>query len=200
MRKPADTDHPVHDLIRERWSPRALSPQPVEREKVQSLFEAARWAPSAFNEQPWAFVVAAKEDGEAWTKLADCLVEGNAWAREAPLLLLTLASRAFSHNGKPNAYARHDVGLATLSLILQAESMGLRAHAMAGYDGEKARTDLAIPESHEPVAMVAIGYPGDARRLPERVRGLEAKPRTRHPLAQFVFSGRFGATWPGAEA
>ena len=191
MKKTAETRFPLHDLIAERWSPRAFADRPVEAQVVGSLLEAARWAPSAFNEQPWRFFVAHRAHADDHRRLSECLVEGNAWAREAPLLVLTVANTSFTRNGKPNAHARHDVGLATMSLVLQAQAEGLVSHQMAGFDPQRARTSLGIPDGFEPVAMVAIGYPGDEDRLPEALREREAAPRGRHELEAMVF----GAGW-----
>jgi len=180
----------MHELIEKRWSPRAFSAQPVETEKLNELFEAARWAASCYNEQPWRFVYAAREEKELFRKLFDCLVERNQqWVKTAPLLLLTVARRDFSHNGKPNRHAWHDVGLALGNFTLQAVALGLFVHQMAGFSSEKARENLGIPADFEPVAMVAVGYPGDPAQLPEELRAREGAPRTRKPLADIVFHG-----------
>lgn len=130
MSKRATTSFPIHDLIAERWSPRAFSDQPVGKEELGSLFEAARWAPSCFNEQPWMFLIATKENAEEFDRLASCLMDGNAWAREAPALILSVAKQSFERNGKPNRHAGHDVGLAVQNLSTQAQSMGLVLHQM----------------------------------------------------------------------
>lgn len=192
MEKPAETQSPIHDLLRRRWSPRAYSEQMVEPEKLRSLFEAARWAPSSNNEQPWHFIVGTKADPPAYDRLCACLKEGNRkWAFRAPVLLLSVARLNFEDEGTPNRHAWHDTGMAALSLCLQATSMGLIAHQMAGFDIEKARTDLDIPPGHEPVAMIAVGYPGDAAALPEYLRERELKPRERKPVTEFVSHG----TW-----
>ena len=198
MDKPAPADHPVHDLIRDRWSPRAFNSRPVEREMLLSLFEAARWSPSCFNEQPWRFVVASKaDDPRAYDDLAGCLVEANAaWATAAPVLMLSVAKLQFDRTGQPNRHALHDLGMATMSLTLQAEAMGLRMHHMGGFNPSKARQVLAIPEDHEPVAMAALGYPGDPASLPADTRDRENAPRQRIALTDFVFTGRFGNTSP----
>ncbi len=193
MEKPAETDTPMHDLLRRRWSPRAFADRPVEVDKLRSLIEAARWAPSSFNEQPWAYLMAARDNPEEFARLLSVLTEGNvAWAQRAPVLMLSIAKLNFERNGRPNRHAFHDVGLASASLIMQATALGLVAHQMAGFDAGKARELFAIPEGWEPVAAIALGYPGEPESLPERLRSRELEPRTRKPLEQFVFTGRWG--------
>jgi len=193
MEKPAETDTPIHDLLRRRWSPRAFADRPVGADKLRSLIEAARWAPSSFNEQPWAYLVAARDNPEEFARLLSVLIEGNiAWAQRAPVLMLSIAKLNFERNGRPNRHAYHDVGLASASLIMQATALGLVAHQMAGFDAGKARELFAIPEGWEPVAAIALGYPGEPESLPERLRSRELEPRTRKPLEEFVFTGRWG--------
>ena len=195
--KPAETQYPIHDLIKRRWSPRAFSAQAVEREKLLSLLEAARWAASCFNEQPWSFIVATKESEEEYERLLGCLVESNArWARQAPVLMLSVAKLNFERNAKPNRHAFHDVGQAAASLTLQATALGLVVHQMAGFDVAKAREQFNIPEGYEPVAAIAVGYQGDAGSLPEDLREKEVAPRTRRPLESFVYTGTWGQTSP----
>jgi nitroreductase len=196
MRKPAESSSPVHELIRERWSPRAFAERSVEPEKIRSLLEAARWAPSSFNGQPWSYFVATKDEPDELARLADCLVEGNAWAKGAPLLLLSVAATHFAHNGQPNRHAFHDVGLATENLVLQAQAMGLVVHQMAGFLPDRARELLQIPAGQEPLTMLAIGYPGDVNDLPERLRARESAPRSRKPLSDIAFSGKWGQVSP----
>lgn len=192
MDKPAETQFPIHDLLRRRWSPRAYSEQMVEIEKLQSLFEAARWAPSSNNEQPWHFIVGTKADPAAYDRLFACLNEGNKkWVFRAPVLMLSVARLNFEDEGTPNRHAWHDTGMAALSLALQATAMGLIAHQMAGFNIEKARTDLGIPTGHEPVAMIAVGYPGDPAELPDYLRERELKPRERKSVGVFVAIGRW---------
>ncbi|MGD9727168.1 MAG: nitroreductase family protein [Nitrospiraceae bacterium] len=193
MEKPADTIYPIHDLLRRRWSPRAFSERPVEPEKLLSLFEAARWAPSSNNEQPWSFVMATKEDEASYRRLFECLKEGNKkWAFRAPVLALSVARLDFEDDGRLNRHAFHDTGMAVFSLVIQATALGLIVHKMAGYDVEKARKDLKIPEGHDPVAMMAIGYPGDLEQLPDYLRERELKPRERKHMSELVFEGTWG--------
>jgi nitroreductase len=193
MEKPADTQHPIHYLIKRRWSPRAFSDQPIEAETLHILFEAARWAPSSNNEQPWRFIVATKDHETEWNRLLACLVEGNRkWAYRAPVLILSVASLNFQEDSTPNRHAFHDTGMAVENLVLQATALGLSTHQMAGFDVEKARADLKIPSGYEPVAVIAVGYPGDPASLPDRLRERELRPRSRQPISEWTFSGQWG--------
>jgi nitroreductase len=197
LQKPAETSAPVHDLIRHRWSPRAFDSQPVEPEKLRSLFEAARWAASSYNAQPWYFIVATKDDPEDYKKILDCFVEFNqGWAKSAPVVALSVARMKFEHNGTPNNHAFHDVGQAAANLALQATALGLQAHQMAGILPDKAREIFGIPEGYEAVAGFAIGYPGDPASLPDKLREQERAPRSRKPLDSFVFTGKWGKVSP----
>jgi nitroreductase len=196
VEKPAETHFPIHDLLARRWSSRAFDDCPVDGGTLRILLEAAQWAPSSNNEQPWRFIVANKADHEAeWSRLLNCLMEGNrAWALRAPVLLLSVASMYFERGGQPNRHAFHDVGLATENLVLQATANGLITHQMAGFDVEKARIELGIPVGYEPVVMIAIGYPGDPALLPERLQERERQPRSRKPIHDRVFMGQWGTS------
>jgi nitroreductase len=197
MHKRAPTDFPVHDLIAERWSPRAFSDKPVAPDVLQSLFEAARWAPSSSNEQPWAYIVATKDDAENFSKLVSVLVPANVtWAQHAPVLALAVAELAFAKSGTPNRNAQHDVGAATAWLTVEATSRGLFVHQMAGYDHDKARQVFRIPAGWEPIAAIAIGYPVDPDSLPQPLRDRELAARTRKPISAFVMSGSWGKKAP----
>lgn len=199
MHKTAATDHPVHELIRNRWSPRAFSNKPVEPKVLASLFEAARWAASSYNEQPWAYLVATKDDSENFKKMLGVLVEFNAkWAQNAPVLAISVARRSFSRNGTPNPVAVHDVGAANAQLTTEATSRGLLVHQMAGFSHDRARQTFGIPEGWDPVSAIAIGYPGDPETLSEDFRKTELAPRTRKPISEFVMSGQWGHTAPFA--
>lgn len=195
MDKMAPIEFPIHDLLARRWSPRAFNERAVDADLLRTLFEAARWAPSSNNEQPWRFIVATKRDHEAeWRRLFDCLTEGNRiWVIRAPVLILSIASINFEDDDKPNRHAFHDTGLAVENLVLQATAQGLVAHQMAGFDVEKARADLHIPSGYEPVAMIAVGYPGDPAILPERLRERELRPRSRRPIREWTFFGQWGS-------
>jgi nitroreductase len=197
MHKPASTEIPLHELIRNRWSPRAFADKTVPPEVLRSLFEAARWAPSSNNEQPWAYLVATKDDAENFTKILGVLVEFNAgWAKDAPVLALSVAHTKAQRDGKPNRVALHDVGSATAQLTFEANARGLQVHQMAGFDAQKARQTFAIPPDWEPVAAMAIGSPGNPESLPEKLRDRELAPRTRKPLGEFVMTGGWGHTAP----
>jgi nitroreductase len=197
MEKPAEAAHPIHDVLARRWSPRAFDERPVERETLKSLFEAARWAPSSNNEQPWRFIVASKETSTDYDRLFACLVEGNRkWVFRAPVLILSVASLLFEDDGKPNRHALHDTGMAAENFVLQATALGLQAHQMAGFDTQKARETCLIPTGFDPVAMIALGYPGDPAVLPDYLREREMKPRERQPIGDFVFSIKWGQTSP----
>lgn len=199
--KAARTEYGIEESLGRRWSPRAFSAEPVEREKLLRIFEAARWAPSSSNEQPWSFVVATQEDVEGHERLASCLNERNRrWAGRAPVLMLSVARTRFVRNGNENRHAFHDVGLAVGNMLAQATAMGLQAHQMAGFDRDAAREKLGIPEGHEPVAAIALGYPGDPDDLPEELRGRESTPRERKRVREFVFSGRWETTTPLADS
>src|SRR4029450_783626 len=161
--KRAKTDHPVLPVIAERWSPYAFDPRPVEREKLLSCLEAARWAPSSYNEQPWTFILAERTDTAAFAQMLECLVEGNrVWAKNAGLLLLTIVAKFFVKNGKPNRAAEHDIGLAAGNMVLQATALGLQGHQMIGIEPAKVRATYRIPDSHEPLTAIALGYPAVA--------------------------------------
>ncbi len=192
MEKPAATAHRIEPLIQRRWSPRAFAPTPIARRVLARLFEAARWAPSSYNEQPWRYVVVTAENPERLTEAQSVLSPGNAWARNAPVLICTIAHLTFARNAKPNRHAFHDVGAASATLLLQATALGLFGHEMAGFDVEKARAVFEVPEGCEPVAMMALGYPANHESLTQEQRAHEARPRARRPIEEFVFEGRFG--------
>jgi nitroreductase len=195
MKKPAPTDHPTHDLITHRWSPRAFATKPVPADVLRSLFEAARWAPSSNNEQPWAYLVATQDDAENFANMVSVLVEFNAnWARKAPVLALAVSELSFAKNGTPNRNAQYDTGAASALLTVEATSRGVFVHQMAGFDPAKARQVFSIPEGWEPIAALAIGHPGDPATLPQPYQDREAAPRTRKPLREFVMTGQWGHT------
>jgi len=188
--KLASTSHPVNELISSRFSPYVYDSKPVSDADLRSVFEAARWAASSFNEQPWRYIVATKENAEEYDRLLSCLVEGNQeWARRAPVLVLGVIKTKFTHNNKPNRVALHDLGAASASLTFEATSRGLAVHQMAGILPDRAREIYGVPEDYEVVTALAIGYAGnpDDSDLGERDR----TPRTRRPLSEFVFTGRW---------
>src|SRR5215475_8524284 len=195
MNKPAPVEFPVHELIQNRWSPRAFSDKAVPAEILQSLFEAARWAPSSNNEQPWAFIVATKDDQENFEKSLGALVEFNAgWARKAPVLVIAVAELAFAKNNTPNRNAQYDTGAARALLSVEATARGLFVPQMAGFDPETAKEAYNIPQGWEPIAAMAIGYPGETESLPEPLLSREKAPRSRKPIREFVMSGEWGHT------
>jgi nitroreductase len=180
---------PIHDVLARRASAHAFSPRTVPPAALRSILEAARWAPSSFNAQPWAFIVATKEQPAQHEAILGALMDVNRrWAMDAPVLIVTVARTAYPHNGSPNRHAWHDVGMATANLLTQATALGLVAGPMGGFDPKAAREKLAIPEGWEPVAVLALGYPAEI----EAPNAAADKPRQRNPLEQFVFSGRWG--------
>ena len=183
-------DHPVDKLFLDRWSPRALSGEPLAEEELLTLFEAARWAPSSFNNQPWR-ILYARRDTEHWPVFFGLLAGGNrVWASDAAALLLFVSKETFDYNGKPSPTHSFDAGAAWENLALQASLRGLVAHGMQGFDYERARAELNIPEGFRIEAMAAVGRPGDPARLPEKLREREV-PSGRKPLSQITCEGPF---------
>jgi nitroreductase len=192
--KQASPDYPIHELLMKRWSPYAFADRPVSNDDLCSLFEAARWAASSYNEQPWRYIVATKASPKDYERLLSCLVEPNqAWAQAAPVLALGCTSLNFTRNGKPNAAAIHDLGLASASLTLEASARGLHVHQMIGILPDKARELYRIPEGVQPLTGLAIGYAAEPSALPEKYRDRDLAVRTRKPLAEIVFSGEWGS-------
>jgi nitroreductase len=180
----------IHELISKRWSPVAFDSRPVEYDKIHLLFEAAKWAPSGNNNQPWRFIFATK-DMPDYEVFLDLMSENNrVWASTAPLLVLGLAQVVSTYNNRPNRLAFYEAGMAVSNLLLQATAMDLFAHQMAGYDFERAKEALVIPSRYEPTAMIAIGYKGDPSILPKEVASREEGERTRMQISEFLISGR----------
>jgi nitroreductase len=191
--KHAQTSFDVLPQIRNRWSPRAFLPRPVPAQTLRILLEAARWSASCFNEQPWRYLVATREKPEAYARLLSILAEKNQrWAGTAPVLMLSVASTIFAKNSKPNRHHLHDTGAASAALAIQAASMGLQVHQMAGFDAARAREALGIPADFEPAAAIAVGYPGPAELAQEEFRAGETAPRVRRPVEEFVFGEKWG--------
>jgi nitroreductase len=191
----ASPDHPVLDVIIKRWSPYVFSERPVPAEDLRSLFEAARWAASSYNEQPWSYIVATKDDPANFEKVFSCLVEGNqAWTKVAPVLAIGCASLKFARNSHPNTVALHDLGQASAHLALEATARGLQVHQMAGILPDRVREVFQVPEGVQPLTALAIGYLGDPASLPQQIASRDTAPRSRKPLGEFVFSGRWGTT------
>ena len=182
----------IHELIAKRWSPRSFDPdKPVTPKQIIALLEAARWAPSCFNDQPWRFIVCDKNtDPESWQKAFALLVEKNQlWAKNAPVLLLSVATSHFAHNGDPSRWGMFDTGAACMALCVQAVALGLAANQMGGYDAVKAKTVFGIPDDCNPMSMIAIGYQAEAARLYDAFKAAETAPRSRAPLEGQCFSG-----------
>lgn len=181
----------ILELIKERRSRRAFSDQPVEPEKIKSLFEAARWAPSSLNEQPWLYIYATKGQ-ELWNKIFETLNESNRiWAKYAPLLIVSFCKKNHSRNGYPNAAAKYDVGAANALLSLQATHVGLNTHQMGGFNHPLLRKNLNVPDDFEEGVIIAVGYLGEQSRLPEHLQQRETSPRFRNAQDEFVMNKAF---------
>jgi len=187
-------EHPILPLLTQRRSPRAYTNQPVSVEALQQLFTAASSAASCFGEQPWRFIVGSQESSpETFQQILGVLAEFNqAWAKNASAIALAVAKTTFSHDGNPNAWAKHDVGQAVATLAIQAVEQGIQIHQMAGFSQEKARTTFSIPADFELVSVFTIGYPGNVDALPDALKERELAPRTRKPLGEIMFEGG----WP----
>lgn len=196
LSKPAAADAPLHELIRDRWSPRAFSDIPVPAPVIRSLLEAARWAPSSMNAQPWSFVVAGRvSEPQAHERVVATLAPANAvWARRAPLLVIAVA-RLTHPNGAPNRHALYDTGQAVAQLTMQATADGLSVHQMGGFSVAAATELFRIPDGYEPVAVLAIGYRDDPGVLAPELREREIAPRSRKPLREFVHAGEWNRPW-----
>jgi len=183
-------DYPIDDLFLDRWSPRAMSGERVSQEELMVLFEAARWAPSSYNNQPWRFLYAHR-DTEHWQTFFNLLVEFNqSWAKDAGVLVLFISKNTFDMNGEPSVTHSFDTGAAWENLALQGWLKGLVVHGMQGFDFERARTALNIPEGFHVNAMAAIGKPGDISALPEGLKERES-PSDRRKLDQTICEGPF---------
>jgi Nitroreductase family len=184
MQKETNNKYPIHQILQQRWSPRAFADKKIDKEILQRIFEAARWAPSASNEQPWFFLLGEKED-ESYKKIMDCLVEFNQlWAGFAPVLVLTI--------GRENNTYAYDLGQAVAHLNFQASAEGLHLHQMSGFDPEKAGQLFEIPKGHKAISVIAIGFMGDLKILHPRMQKAELAPRERKEIEEFVYSGKFG--------
>jgi nitroreductase len=195
--KKAVTDYPILPILAERWSPYGFEDRPVSEADLRSLFEAARWAASSYNEQPWNYLVATRENSVEFGRLLSCLVEANqAWAKEAPVLVLGIVSLRFARNNQDNRAAVHDLGLAAGNLLVEATTRGLWVHQMIGILPDKAREIYQIPEHFEAWTAMAIGYKADPAKLPDALRERDMAPRQRKPLNKFVFTGRWEHPMP----
>ena len=183
-------EYPVDDIFINRWSPRAMSGDAISREELMSLFEAARWAPSSYNNQPWRFLYALRNTPE-WNLLFNLMGEFNqSWTKNAAALIVIVSKKNFDHNGQLSITHSFDTGAAWVSLALQGSMKGLVVHGMQGFDYEKAKSVLNIPDDHQVEAMAAVGKPGRKEDLPEAMRERET-PSSRKSISEIVFEGKF---------
>ena len=195
--KKAATDYPIQKALAERWSPYGFADRPVSEADLRSLFEAARWAASSYNEQPWNYLVATRENSKEFGRLLSCLVEANqAWAKAASVLVLGVVSLRFAKNNQDNRAAVHDLGLAAGNLVVEATARGLSVHQMIGILPDKAREIYQIPEHFEAWTAMAIGYKADPATLPDALKERDLTLRQRKPLGKFVFTGKWGQSLP----
>ena len=196
MSKDRSSNQPeIHGLLARRWSPRAFDPDsPVSNQLLAQLLEAARWAPSCFNDQPWRYVLWNRPDDQtAWQSAFDCLAEGNQrWVKSAPVLLASISDTLFRERDRPNRWGPYDTGAATENLFLQATALGLSMHQMGGFDKDQLREAFSIPSRYDPMAMTAIGHPADPAALDERYRESEQEIRDRQRIETFAFAGTWG--------
>ncbi|HKG70859.1 MAG TPA: nitroreductase family protein [Nitrososphaeraceae archaeon] len=188
----ANSDYPISEIIAKRWSARAFSTKSVEKSKLLSILEAARWAPSSRNEQPWRYIVFTNENPEMLKKAQTVLKEINDYARRAPILICAIAKKTYSENGNPNRLHFHDLGAANENMFLEAFNQGLIMHEMGGFDVQKARDVFNVPEDFEVGIMIAIGYQDTYHVLPDRLREKAFTPRVRKSLSEFAFIGKMG--------
>ena len=192
MKKSSSVEFPVTDIIEQRKSRRAYSSQPIEQEKISSIFEAARWAPSSMNEQPWVYVYATQDQPALYKKIWKSLNESNqVWARHAPVLVVSLIRKTLLQNGRVNGAAHYDAGAANALLSLQATHLGLNVHQIGGYSKEILIHELNVPDDYEPMVVIAIGYPGDPESLPEHLKQREQAKRERYTQDFFVHNEAF---------
>jgi nitroreductase len=190
--KAVQSQVPLLEAIRQRWSPRAFDSQPVEREKLLTILEAARWAASSNNHQPWRFIIALRENEAEFQAMLSILMEYNQdWTKDAPVLLLAVVDELHA-DGSRNAHAEHDTGMAMAHIALQATELGLFTHMMAGFNADKARDTFAIPKGYHALTAMALGYYGKLEQLNEHLQQYELAERQRKPLSELVFSGKFG--------
>jgi nitroreductase len=188
----ANTDYPISEIIAKRWSARAFSTKPVENSKLLSILEAARWAPSSRNEQPWRYIVFTNENPEMLKKAPSVLKEINDYAKRAPILICAITKKTYSENENPNRLYFHDLGAANENMFLEAFNQGLIMHEMGGFDVQKAREVFNVPEDYEVGIMIAIGFQDTYQVLPDRLREKAFTPRVRKPLAEIAFIEKMG--------
>ena len=192
MKKHTNNQFPILDSFKQRWSPRAYSEQSIEKEKLQSILEAARWAPSARNEQPWRFILGVKGNG-SWEKIFESLVEWNQqWTKRVSVLVLNLGKKFYDFEHLPNHTYQYDTGQAVAMMVTEAVNQGLIGHQMSGFSAEKAIELFDIPEDYYPISVSAFGYYGDPELLPDDIKESEFEERKRRPFNETVFAGKFG--------
>jgi nitroreductase len=183
----------IHELLEKRYSPKAFNDKKIEQDTLIKLLEAARWSPSSMNEQPWRFIAGVKGEDDTYEKIYDTLVEGNKpWAKNAPVLILTVAANVYERNGQPNRHAGYDLGQAIANLTFQATAQDLYVHQMGGFSAQKAKELFDIPEGFTPMSVAALGHLGNAEDLPENVRPADKSKRKRKELEEIVFQNYFG--------
>jgi nitroreductase len=185
-------EHPVLKVIQDRKSIRAFAPDKIEKDKIESLFEAARWAPSSVNEQPWRYLYASKDQPVLWSKIFEALNEKNKiWVKHVPLLVASFSRTHFSQVHRENTYAVYDLGAANALLALQATALGLQVHQLGGYNAAQLRTNLEIGSEYALGPVLAIGYPGASKNLPEDLQQREYAARVRNKQNEFVLNENF---------
>lgn len=178
----------VLDIIKNRWSPVSFSTEPVEEYKLRSIIEAAGYAPSSMNEQPWVFIMTTKQYPDKFNDIIGLLDESNQiWARHAYALIISLARMNFAYKNRINKYAFHDTGLAVGNMLVQAQSMDILVHQMGGYSAEKVKKYFSLPEGIEPVTVMAVGYKGDGRELPEELKKRDNTRKPKRNISEFAF-------------
>ncbi|MFA8299949.1 MAG: nitroreductase family protein [Hyphomicrobiales bacterium] len=188
---PANNTHMINDLLRIRWSPRAFADKKIDDSIIKRLFEAARWAPSAFNEQPWRYIFGIKGT-KSYEKIREVLIEFNQiWTETAPLLILNITKQNFTLNNHPNHTCEYDLGQSVANISIEAIENGLYSHQMSGFDSDKAKDIFDIPDGYHAVSVIAIGYLGDPDSLPENMREMETRERERNDFNSFVFTEEF---------
>lgn len=190
--KPAKTDYPINDLIARRWSARAFSTRRVERSKLLSILEAARWTPSSRNEQPWRYIIFTSDNVEKLKKAQSVLKEINDYAKRAPILICAITKKTYSDTSNYNRLHFHDLGAANENMFLEAFNQGLIMHEMGGFDVQKAREVFYIPEDFEVGIMIAIGYQDTHHVLPERLIQKAKMPRERKQISEIAFDEELG--------
>jgi len=196
MSKKAKTVFPIHPLLGERWSPRAFRDESIENEKLMRIFEATRWSPSAFNEQPWRFIIGVKNSGNTYGKILSGLVDANkVWASGAPVLLVCLAKKAYAYNKKDNFHFLYDAGQSVAHLTFQAMHEDVYVHQMAGFLSEKIAVEFKVPDEYIVATVIAMGYLGNPEQLPEELQKRELAERDRKPFNEILFMDEFGKSF-----